>query len=131
MKPISPLLVIAGMGLASAAGAETPASEAARVALAEKADLPSLRPVLPSLLGDRDSTDRDDEDNRQGPSREAKGEAEKNASSAAVDAHAAADARKAAREAARAAADQQSASEKARADKVKNDKKDHGKPPKK
>ncbi len=127
MKLISTLVIIAGMGLANAAGAaESPASEAARVALAEKADLPSLRPVLPSLLGDRDSTEQGD-DVRQGSSREAQREGEKTAASAAADAHAAADARKAAREAARAEADQQSASEKTKTDKVKKDNKNKNK----
>lgn len=127
MKLISTLVIIAGMGVASAAGAaESPASEAAHVALAEKADLPSLRPVLPRLLGDRDSTKQGDGD-RQGPSREAQREGEKTAASAAADAHAAADARKAAREAARAEADQQSASEKVKTEKVKKEKKDKNK----
>jgi hypothetical protein len=123
MKPISTLIAIVGMGLASATpAAGSPASEAARVALTEKADLPSLRPVLPNLLGDRDDAERGD--GLQGPSREAQREAEKNAGSAAAGAHAAAAARKEAREAARAAADQLSASEKANSDKVKKDKKD-------
>lgn len=127
MKLISAFSVIAGMGLASTALADSPASQAARVALAEKADLPSLRPVLPSLLRDRDALEPDG-DGRPAPSREAQREAEQSASSAAADAHAAVEARKAAREAAKAEADQQSASDKVRTEKVKKDKK--GKPPK-
>jgi hypothetical protein len=121
MRLVSALVVIAGMGMASVARADSPASQAARVALAEKADLPSLRPVLPSLLRDRDVT-RPDDDEGQAPSREARREAEKSAGAAAADAHAATEARKAAREAARAEADQRSASDKVRTEKVKKDK---------
>jgi hypothetical protein len=130
---VSAFVVIAGMGVASTARADSPGSEAARVALAEKADLPNLRPVLPSLLRDRDGSRPDDEDG-QAPSREVQREAEKSAGSAAADAHAAAEARKAAREAARAEADHQSASEKVRTEQVKKDKQDGNngkdKPPK-
>src|SRR5512142_3356994 len=125
MKPISTMVVIAGMGLASVPrAAGSPASEAAHVALAEKADLPNLRPVLPSLLNDRDVVEPDGGD-RQGPSREAKSEAGKSAGSAAAAAHAAAAARAAARDAARAEADESSAAEKAHEKRVKQD---HKKP---
>jgi hypothetical protein len=124
VKPIAIMSVIAAMGLASVPrAAGSPASEAARVALAEKADLPNLRPVLPSLLNDRDVVEPGE--GRQGPSREAQREAGKTAGSAADQAHAAAEARAAAREAARAEADQSSAAEKARDKHVKQD---HAKP---
>lgn len=123
-RPVSALLVIAGMGVASVARAESPASEAARVALAEKADLPALRPVLPSLLRDRDAQEPDGDD-RRAPTREAERDAVNSASSAAADAHAATEARKAAHEAAKAEADHQSAADKVHTDKVKKDKKDH------
>ncbi len=130
VRPFSALLVVAGMGLASVARADSAATEAARVALTEKADLPTLRPVLPSLLKDRDVLEPEG-DERQAPTRDAQREAEKSAGSAAADAHAAAEARKAAREAARAEADTQSAADKVRTEKVKKDKKDHPpKPPK-
>jgi hypothetical protein len=133
MKVIPALVAIAGMAPASAPRAESAADQAARVALAEKADLPSLRPVLPSLLRDSDALEPGG-DGRLPPSREAWREAERSAGSAAADAHAALEARKAAREAARAEADRQSASEKVRTEKVKKDKKEKkdkpDKPPK-
>ncbi len=126
MKSIPRMIVmIAGMGLASVPrAAGNPASEAAHVALAEKADLPTVRPVLPSLLNDRDVVEPDGGD-RQGPSREAEREAGKTAGSAADAAHAANAARAAARDAARAESDQNSAAEKAHENKVKSD---HKKP---
>ncbi len=126
MKPISTvMMIVAGMGVASVPrAAGSPASEAAHVALAEKADLPALRPVLPSLLNDRDVVEPDGGD-RQGPSREAEREAGNSASSAADAAHAANAARAAAREAARAEADENSAAEKVHENKVKSD---HKKP---
>ena len=128
MKPISTLLVLAGMGLASAAlAAGTPASEAAHQALAEKANLPHLRPVLPSLLTDRDALDPSGTD-RQDAFGAARREVEKAANPAAAEAHAAAaaraEARAAARAAAAAAADEHAAAEKVRTDQVKKDKKD-------
>lgn len=123
MKPISTLLVIAGLGLGTVArAADLPAGDAVRLAvreaLAEKADLPALLPAMPSVLRGDDAGDADDT-GRQGPTRAARGQIEKDARKDAAKAHAAAARAAAAAAAASAADDETAAAEKVHTKKVK------------
>lgn len=123
MRTISTLLVIAGLGLGTAArAADLPAGDAVRLAvreaLAEKADLPALLPTMPSVLRRDDAGDADDGE-RQGPSREARGQIQKDARKDAARAHAAAARAAAAEAAAGAADDANAAAEKVHTKKVK------------
>ncbi len=114
MNLLSTLIAMAGMGLSSGARADLPA-DAAREALAEKADLPARPPVLPRLSIGRDDPEPAGAADAD-PDRAANREVQKAASRAAT-----AQAAAAARAAARAEADERSAAEKARDRKVKRD----------
>lgn len=119
MKPISTLLVIAGLGLGTVArAADLPAGDAVRLAvreaLAEKADLPALLPAMPSVLRGDDAGEMDDGE-KQGPTRAARGQIKKDAAKA----HAAAARAAAAAAAASAADDETAAAEKVHTKKVK------------
>lgn len=94
------------------------ARDVALAALAMKADLPSARPALPSLLADRDAALRGDADGRKKARDNAAGEARGAARSEAAKANAAAARSEAARAAAKAKDDARSAREKVREEKT-------------
>jgi hypothetical protein len=95
------------------------ARDVALEALALKADLPAMRPALPSLLRDRDAALRADPagDRKKGPAKAA-GEARGAARSEAAKANAAAARSEAVRAAAEAKEDSRSAKEKVREEKT-------------
>jgi hypothetical protein len=113
-------LALPSIGRAGGPTADSSARTAIQEALSEKADLPLLRPSLPSFLAERNldpSSTRADG--------EARGEAEKSAGSEQSKAHGAAARGEAASAAAGADADEHGAADQAR---VKKAKKDHTKP---
>jgi hypothetical protein len=131
MRPVQTMLLLAALLLSPTVRAEEPAGAggvqvAVRDALAEKANLPALRPSLPSLLADRDGPGLGARTDGQETAQEARGEAEKSAGREQSNAHAAAARKEAAAAAADAAADEHGASEQAQVHKAK---KDHVKPP--
>lgn len=105
-------------GRAIAAPGELSARDVVFEALAAKADLPSARPALPSLLAEREAIRPDDPDRRGKGAAKAAREAKGAARSEAAKSHAAAARSEAARAAGAAKDDAQRASEKQREEKV-------------